>query len=352
MIHCYMKNQKVYQFSSYQKAFELSEPPFVISIRKAESDSKSLIDFLKKYSPPQPEIVLSSNPISVPTIQFLINHFNIFRIVPYDIPNLQEMAAQAFQYHQKIRGHISTDSLLEKQLMESAKMAELGMIGSGIAHELSNPLGGLISFIKLIKMDSSQEDTHYTDILKMEKTGQKCKEVVEDLLKFSRPYHLCPPSSIDLRKITKQSIQLIKLQAKNLKWEVNFPNKPLEIKGQANLLVQSIYNILQNEIDAIDSKATREGSIYNGLIKIKLFESKDKFIILIKDNGADIPKSIEAKILNPLFSTKKPMSHTDLSLIIANQIIAEHEGNLDIDSHPKTGTTVKISFKRPDLTSL
>ena len=410
MILCYMKERRIHQCSSYQETLECSHTPVVISIRERQEDLSQLIHFLKKYIPPRPftEIVLANDPIRVTDMQFLINHFNIFRIVPYDTSDsdLKEISFQAFQRHQvRISGakslerqqststeedhlerqqststeedhlerqqststeedhlerqqststeedHLerqqstpTEEDHLERQILESAKMAELGTIGSGIAHELSNPLGGMISFIKLIKMDCPKEGPHYAEILKMEKVGQKCKKIIENLLNFSKPHYSSESTLVDLRDVIKQSIQIIELQkrAKDLKWVLEFPDKLIKVKGQANLLTQAIYNILQNSIDAIGTREELD-PMYDGLIKVELRSSEeDELTLLITDDGIGIPDPIQAKVLAPLFSTKK--SHTGLGLTVAHQIITEHGGNLDIHSHPGTGTTVKISL--------
>ena len=120
MIHCYMKSREVHRFSSYREALELSETPIVISIRKPMEDSTPLvpledstqltlsegstplIQFLKEYVSPRPEIVIAGNLHRTSTIPFLINHFRIFRVVPGDISqsDLKEISLQAFEHHQ------------------------------------------------------------------------------------------------------------------------------------------------------------------------------------------------------------------------------------------------------------
>ena len=232
------------------------------------------------------------------------------------------------------------------------------MIGSSIAHELSNPLGGMISFIKLIKMDSSKEEAYHADILEMERLGQQCKKLVENLLVFSRRHHSSEPTSVDLRSIVEKSLHIIEVQkkTKSIKWVLELPDKVLEINGQANLLIQAICHVLQNVIDAInigkEEEEKREvDSIYNGLIKIMLYPSKDKFIVLITSSSADVPRN-QSKVLKSLFSVKKLTRYGNLSLTVASKIIAEHGGSLDIHSRVDKGTEIKISFQRLDITSL
>ena len=359
LIQYHLKDRRTHQFSSYQEALKCAETPTLISIQDRETDPTQLIHFLKKHPPPQPQVVLARSLTIATDIQFLINNFNVFRIVPYQTSqkDLQALSLQALQRHQnsetKMNPRSQTtpteESNLEKHLLESAKMAELGAIGSHIAHELNNPLGGMISFLTLIKMDTSEEDPHYTDLLKMQKYGQQCKKTVENLLSLSRPYNLSEFHPIDLTDAIKQSLQIIQIKTDttNIYWDLDLPDEPIKINGQSHLLIQAIYNILQNAIGAIFTKAATSPT-YRGLIKVELQDPKEMLILLINDNGTGIPDAAKAKVLRPLFSTEKSKSHVGLGLTVAHQIISEHNGKLDIHSHPKHGTTVKISFKRPD----
>jgi signal transduction histidine kinase len=222
-----------------------------------------------------------------------------------------------------------TDQLrLERQILESAKMAEIGMIGSSIAHELNNPLGGMLSFIQLIKMDCSKEEPIYQDIEEMEKATYKCKEIIENLLGFSRRHSGEEHVMIDLREVIQQSIKITELQTRSrgIKTELQLPDHPVEILGQFNLISQALCNLLQNSYDAI-YEIIRSQPRYVGKITIVVREHKKRVELEILDNGIGISSEDLGKVFNPLFTTKNRPSNSGLGLTVAYKIIAEHQGS-------------------------
>lgn len=239
---------------------------------------------------------------------------------------------------------ITEKEKMEKQILESSKMAELGMIGSSIAHEINNPLGGMLSYIQLIRMGLSPQHPFMSDIQEMEAATLKCKAIVENLLGFARK-----PDSKDLKIVSLDSIveEALSLCNFNMKYKgvkIDFsPNHDRDsyILANSNNIVQAIKNIIQNSIEATED--------FGGKISISIESSDDNLDLIIKDDGHGIETKYQSKIFNPLFTTKKASKHPGLGLTVAFQIIQDHNGNLEIFSQPKGGTTAKISFKRPDL---
>lgn len=267
-------------------------------------------------------------------------------------PNFYEVTTQ------RIRVHSNSDSILlilfrditeqkkiEKQIFESSKMAELGTIGSSIAHEINNPLGGMLNFLQLIKMDLPTEDPLLPDILEMEAAGKRCKEIVENLLRFSRRQQAGDAEPVDLNEVIEQALKIIELQTRSLgiTVEVRGDKKHQHVLGHFNLLSQALSHVLQNAYDAVAEKLARSPG-YNGKILIEMDSKKDQTYLTITDNGIGISPELQNKILNPLFSTKRQNRNQGLGLTLAYQIIDEHKGQLEISSQPNVGTKVKISF--------
>ncbi|MCB9025895.1 MAG: PAS domain-containing sensor histidine kinase [Bdellovibrionaceae bacterium] len=238
---------------------------------------------------------------------------------------------------------VSEKEKLERQILESSKMAELGMIGSSIAHEINNPLGGMLSYLQLILMDLSKDQEHYQDIKEMEAATLKCKNIVENLLGFARKQDGGKQDRVYLDTVIDEAIELCQFPIKYKGTEIQkiIEIKNAYIKGNSNNLVQAVKNILQNSIEATED--------HKGLITVKLREEKNKYQILIVDNGTGIPENILSKIYNPLFSSKKSQKHPGLGLTVAFQIIQDHGGSLEINSQAKGGTRAILSFVRPDL---
>ena len=167
----------------------------------------------------------------------------------------------------------------------------------------------------------------------------------------------------------QQSLQIMELEKKNynFKWFLHIPDQEMKIKGQPHLLTQAIYNLLRNAKDSIEMKAKIEpiriNSIYEGRIRVVVETQEDKFIINIIDNGikhkySDYQNFVQSFLELPIYPTnhhEAPLQRYDflksLSLMVAHQIILEHDGQLSLSPYSNVETNVKISLKRLGQTS-
>lgn len=232
---------------------------------------------------------------------------------------------------------ITQQHKMEKQILESAKMAELGTIGSSIAHELNNPLGGILSFAQLIKMEMSPQHPMYPDIVEMEAGVQRCKEIVQNLLGFTRNANSDEEGDINLKETCLRALKIVELQTKSIGIEVkiNFPAEDIFVRGHFNLLAQAIKNLLQNSIDHIIERLHQEKS-FDGLLDLEITATAQSAYISIKDNGV------------PEKNTSLPMG---LGASVASQILRDHEANLEFLSDMNRLNLAKISFSRLVLRS-
>jgi signal transduction histidine kinase len=232
---------------------------------------------------------------------------------------------------------------LEKQLLETAKLAELGTIGSSIAHELNNPLGGILSFTQLIKMDLPKGHPLYPDIVEMEAGALRCKDIIQNLLGFTRNPNVDEITDIDLRDVIKRAYKIVELQIKNQAVDVimNLPNSPFPARGHLNLLSQAIKNILQNALDSILLRGKKSTADFRGRIEISIetassspSSATDRYIISVKNNGELYEKEAAG-----------------LGVPVARQIVEDHGGELEFLSSPDRDngaeTVAKISYPRP-----
>lgn len=229
---------------------------------------------------------------------------------------------------------------MEKQLLETAKLAELGTIGSSIAHELNNPLGGILSFTQLIKMDLPKDHPFYPDILEMEAGALRCKEIIQNLLGFTRNPNVDEITDLDLRDVIKRAYKIMELQLKSQAIEVtlDLQDPACPVRGHLNLLSQAIKNILQSACDAILARSKMAPKDFQGHLSVKLQATHDKYLILIENNGVPYEKE-----------------SAGLGIPVALQIVEDHGGQLEISSSTlpdnSSRTQAKISFPRPVLRS-
>jgi two-component system NtrC family sensor kinase len=225
---------------------------------------------------------------------------------------------------------------MEKQLLETAKLAELGTIGSSIAHELNNPLGGILSFVQLIKMDLPKDHALYPDIQEMEAGALRCKEIIQNLLGFTRNPNVDEITDLDLRDVIKRAHKIVELQLKSQAIDVviDLPAEDCPARGHLNLLSQAVKNILQSGFDSIVSRRRKGNEAFKGQLEIRLQLTPDRYLISVKNNGENYEKE-----------------SAGLGIPVASQIVEDHGGELEISSSTKHETLAKISFPRPVLRS-
>ena len=250
---------------------------------------------------------------------------------------------------------ISSQLLLERQLLETAKMAELGTIGSSIAHELNNPLGGMLNFLQLIRMDLKGSEPWFDDIQEMEKGAQRCRDIVRSLLGFTRKSAQDSSEDLDLREVVDQALKITELQtrAMGIKVVANLPDQPARIRGSFNFLAQAMRNFLQSSQDAI-SRRLKSGDRTPGIIQVSLTASQDNYQIEIKDNGYIDSRVETGPDIDAFDRTSLAEDGGGLGLTVAQQIIKEIGGRVEfsreaasLKADTKIEATAKISLPRP-----
>lgn len=240
---------------------------------------------------------------------------------------------------------ISRQLGFERQLVESAKLAELGTISSSIAHELNNPLGGMLNFLQLIKMDLKGTEGFYGDIEEMEKGTLKCKNIVQNLLGFSRDSSLSENQNIRILEILNRAILITELRtrAMGIRIDLDSSDEKLALYGRFNPLAQVFCNVLQNAYEAIVEKRKKVQD-FGGHIRISTQKLKNEIVISIEDNGIGIDSRNLENIFDPLFTTKDPEKNAGLGLTLAKQILQDHGAQISVTLSEDSKTIFHIHF--------
>ncbi len=224
---------------------------------------------------------------------------------------------------------------MELQLIQAERLAAVGELAAGVAHEINNPLGGLQNFVKMMIKEPGNVSQNLGFLDLMSEGLKRIEVIVKQLMAFSRPYSL-HMSSHNLNEIVEGSLRFvdhrIKEQSVHLE-KVLFPNLP-EIYGDADNISQVIINIIVNALDSM----LNGGSI---TIKTGYCDYQPSSIqIEIADTGCGIREEIINKIFNPFFTTKEMGS--GLGLAISKRIIDDHNGSITVKSRPGEGTIFYI----------
>lgn len=230
----------------------------------------------------------------------------------------------------------------QAQLIQSEKMASLGILTAGVAHELNNPLNYIVGGYTAIHNHLNEEElldkAEIEEYLDWIKTGSdRATKIVKSLNLFSRSNEdnteVC-----DIHLIIDDCLLMLQNKFKDrIIITKEYTDTPAEVPGNNGKLHQAILNLLANAVDAISEK---------GEITIETKSQKDRLNIIISDNGCGISGENLKKVMDPFFTTKPPGEGTGLGLSITHSIIQEHEGSLTLQSTPDAGTKVKISLPK------
>ena len=225
---------------------------------------------------------------------------------------------------------------LQSQLIQSEKMAAIGQLVGGIAHEINNPMGVILGFAQIVAKNIKEENPLYMPLKSIEREAIRCKELIRDLLTFSR-IGKTQAELIDINKTINETLSLIESQVKLKESEIikEFSTALPLISVNKNQIQQIIVNLCNNAIDAIS---------YNGKITIKTKTNDNQIEIYISDTGKGMTEKIKKHIFEPFFTTKEVGKGTGLGLSISYEIIKNHNGTIIVESEPGKGTTFIIKL--------
>jgi len=231
---------------------------------------------------------------------------------------------------------------LEFLMLIREKMASLGQVAAGIAHEIRNPLSGINVFLESIK-ENFQDPESAADVLEIieaaQVTSNKIEGVIKRVLDFSRPAELkLARSDINLAVDDAIKLTATRLRKDNIKVDGDLAEDLPLVYADKQLVEQAIINMITNAAEAL------HGTGEPGHIHIATQEAKGAVLITIKDSGPGIPQSIRDKIFDPYFTTKSDGSGIGLSL--CQRIITDHGGNIEVSSSDMGGTQFVIRIPR------
>ncbi len=258
----------------------------------------------------------------------------IFLIYFYPI-EMQENIAESLVCYVK---DITEQRKLETKIQHTEKIASIGMLAAGIAHEINNPLGVILCHIDLIKGESNLAPEVCADLAIIEKHAGNCRTIIADLLKFAHQQvtakEPCVLNAIIEDVVTMVDSQFRKQQIRiETLLDANIPSVVLD----SDKIKQVILNILINSAQAIG-----EGGVIT--LYSQFDKERKKARVIIEDNGAGIPAEIISNIFDPFFTSKPPGQGTGLGLSVSYGIIREHNGEITAESSPGKLTRFVISL--------
>jgi two-component system NtrC family sensor kinase len=232
---------------------------------------------------------------------------------------------------------------MEVTMRRMDKLASLGQLASGIAHEIKNPLTGIGSAVQVLFSTLQLDDAKKEIVNEILKQIHRLDETIKNMLRFAKPGkpQLLPTEP---REIIDAVFFLISQKAKerNIEVRLNLEKQFPKVMIDPQQVHQAILNVVLNAMEAMPSGGVLSISLEENKVADSSRKEKPYFSITVSDTGAGIPDKVMAQIFNPFFTTKA--SGTGLGLSITQRIIEQHNGKIEIRSAPGSGTSFTISF--------
>jgi signal transduction histidine kinase len=217
-------------------------------------------------------------------------------------------------------------------------MASLGQLAAGVAHEINNPLNGILIDASLILEDLDEDSPIIDDLKNIIADANRCRDIVKNLLAYSRHAEI-KEETLDMNAVIEQTFSLLKNHAllRNITLKKEFSSGMLMFTGDKNQLIQVFTNMIINSAHAIKDIGTIT-------IKTDRDKSKGKLYVEISDTGCGISDNVLPKIFDLFFTTKEEGKGTGLGLGTVQGIIERHGGKIKVQETSPKGTTFKIEL--------
>jgi signal transduction histidine kinase len=219
------------------------------------------------------------------------------------------------------------------QLLQAEKLASLGKLAAGVAHQLNNPLNGITLFTRIVMEEHDLERAVRKDLLRILRDAERCRDIVKELLEFARQTRQ-EVKPQDLNRAISRTIFLLESQAIFHNIEIvkdlspTLPKVPVDI--------QQIYHVLMNLITNAAEAMGGKGKL---TVRSYVSRSGKSVCFEVSDTGPGVPSEVISRIFDPFFTTKESGGGTGLGLSVAYGIMQNHQGQISVRNRPEGGAT-------------
>ncbi len=271
---------------------------------------------------------------------FFNRSWQIYQQIITDKQALQTAHAEVLDLNETLEKRVQerTDALLqhEKQMAHADRLASIGQLSAGIAHEINNPLGIIQGYTQLLLRSEPADTQRHEDLSTILKHAKNCKSIVEDLLNFARR---SKPSAavVDIHEVIEDALIFLEHRAKTPEVEIHkqFQTDIPSLQIDEKKIKQVLINLVMNAKHAVGEK----GQI---AIHTRYDPDKEQVLITVQDSGYGIEVKHLKRIFDPFFTTKPTGEGTGLGLAVSYGIIKSHGGDIEVDSTPGSGTEFRV----------
>ncbi len=259
---------------------------------------------------------------------------------------MRASASQFFDADSKLGGviisvrDITTERKLEQQIVQSERLAAMGAMIGGVAHELNNPLTSILGVSELLQ-DSQTSDAARKQIGILQQQARRAAEIVHNLTYFSSP-PAAGKTRVNLGEIVERTLNLHSYSLRKNNITVDFLREPAlpYVDGDPHQLMQVFLNLILNAEQAMREVRDR------GTLRIRLSDSSESVSATFQDDGPGIPSDILTNIFDPFYTTKRPGRGTGLGLSICKSVMKEHDGTIEAANAPGGGAVFTVMLRK------
>jgi PAS domain S-box-containing protein len=233
---------------------------------------------------------------------------------------------------------VTTEKRLEQQVIQSERLAAMGQMIGGFAHELNNPLTSILGMTELLQ-DSETSETSRKQLVSLHQQARRAAEIVQNLQYFARP-PAPGRSPVNLSELIQRTLHLQAYPLRKSNITVDFLQEPTlpPVMADPNQLMQVFLNLILNADQAIRENRDK------GTIRIRLGRNPNSVWVMFQDDGPGIAPEVLPHIFDPFFTTKRPGRGTGLGLSICKTLLREHNGNIEAATAPDGGAVFTITL--------
>ena len=233
---------------------------------------------------------------------------------------------------------VTNEKQLASKMSETEKLAGIGQLAAGIAHQLNTPLGSILLSAQMLE-DAALGEDEAEDVRRIMRQTEQCRSIIKGLLNFARPSG-SERTLVSLADVVRETVYLMEKSLKVASVRIAITEETdAEVRGNRNELDQVFFNLLANAVDAMPQGGQIDIAFRDGI--------PGEVAVEFRDTGEGIPGEHRDKVFLPFFTTKEYGRGTGLGLSIVARIVHEHGGRIELRSERGEGTIFLLSFPRP-----
>ncbi|MFY0521947.1 sensor histidine kinase [Archangium gephyra] len=239
----------------------------------------------------------------------------------------------------KLRVDEATSELkaAQAQLLEAQKLAAVGQLGAGVAHEINNPLAGILGNTQLLMLERDEKDPDFETLRKIELSAKRCKDITQNLLRFSQQRAKPELRAVDLNAVLRDALSLTEnqLRGEGIVLVTELASPQARVKADPGHLSQVVLALVSNARTAMMKTETKRLTLRTG-------EREGRGFFEVEDSGKGIVPEHRSRIFEPFFTTKDVWSNVGLGLSVAWRVVSEAGGSIDVRTEVGQGTCFTV----------